>query len=225
MKQAQWMRVSSAWIAAIGLCLGGCDLIGGPAVVGSGKPARDMRTVSRFNAINVAGSGRLIVRQTGWESLKIQADDNILPLIESEVVNGELRLGIRDHGSVEPRTPIVYEVTVKDLNAIRLSGSLSARIDSIHTDQLDFSISGSGEATVSGSARRQTIDISGSGDYDASACAGQSAQVDISGSGHVIVRVLEDLDAGISGSGSIEYIGSPNVTAHISGSGGVHRRS
>jgi hypothetical protein len=216
------------WAVAVLVCLLACGCVvvgGGPVVVGSGKPAEEVRPVGRFDAIDIAGSGRLVFRQGDQESLKIEADDNVLPFIKSSVEGNELRLAFRNNVSLQARSLIVYTVTARDLKAVNLSGSVSAKLDSLSTDRLEIEISGSGDVAATGRAKDQRIEISGSGDYDGTACPGATGDVRISGSGHVVVNVSEHLDASVSGSGDVEYLGHPAVTAHVSGSGGVSRRS
>lgn len=204
----------------------GCDISGGgQVVVGSGKAAEESRTVGRFDVIDVTGSGRLIFRQGDAESLTIKADDNVLPFITSAVNDHELHLGIRNNVSLQTRSAIVYTVTARELKAVHLSGSVSAKLDSLTTDRLAITISGSGDVVAAGKAKEQTIEISGSGSYDGSACSGARGEAHISGSGHVILNLNEHLDATVSGSGDIEYLGHPSVNTHISGSGRVSGRS
>lgn len=194
-------------------------------VVGSGKVAEEARPVGRFDVIDVAGSGRLIFRQGDKESLTIKADDNVLPYITSTVDGNELHLGIRNNVSLQTHAPVVYTITARDLKAVRLSGSVDAKLDALSTDRLEVTLSGSGDVVASGRAANQKVEISGSGDYDGAACTGATGDVHISGSGHVVVNVSDHLDAHISGSGDIDYLGHPSVNTHVSGSGRVSGRS
>src|SRR5262245_44045700 len=52
-------------------------------VDGSGTPKTETRAVKDFTAISFSGVGKVIIEQTGTESLSVTADDNILPLLES----------------------------------------------------------------------------------------------------------------------------------------------
>ncbi|HXE55019.1 MAG TPA: head GIN domain-containing protein [Tepidisphaeraceae bacterium] len=218
---------ASAWVVVVLGCLlgGGCDVIGGQVVVGSGKASEESRAVGRFDVISIGGSGRLIFRQGDEESLKIKADDNVLQYLTSSVEGNELRLGVRGNTSLQTHSPIVYTVTARDLKAVHLSGSVAAQLDSVSTDRLEVSISGTGNVVVTGRAKQQTVDISGSGDYDGAACPGATGEVHISGTGHVIVNVSGHLDAHISGSGDVDYLGHPSVSSHVSGTGHISSRS
>lgn len=220
---------TSVWMAVMFVCLllgGGCEFVGGgQTIIGSGKVAEEARPVGPFDAIELGGSGRLIFRQGDEDSLKIKADDNVLPLITANVEGSTLHLGIRDNVSIETHSSIVYTVTAKTLKALRVSGSGSAKLESLSTERLDVRISGSGAVAASGRAEHQNVDISGSGDFDGKACVGAEADVRISGSGRAVVNVSERLDAHVSGSGDVDYVGHPSVNSVVSGSGRVSGRS
>lgn len=213
---------------------------------GSGNLITESRPVRGFDQIAVSGNGTLIVKQGAQESLTIEAEDNIMRKIRTEVRGDRLEIDL-DRGWRPdfswPRKPITYTVTVKDLEAVNLSGSgdleaanltvdrlkvelggsTDAWLDNITARDLEVRVSGSGNVRVSGTATGQELNISGSGDYDADGLASRDAQVQISGSGKVTVRVSEALDVRVSGSGDVDYIGNPRVEQNVSGSGNVRR--
>ena len=96
----------------------GCALFAGcvlTAISGSGHVVDEPRSVSGFSAVSLSGSGRLLIEQGETESLTITADDNLLPLIKSEVSGGRLELGSKDSmTNLRPSTEIVYKLTVKN---------------------------------------------------------------------------------------------------------------
>ena len=66
--------------------------------------------------------------------------------------------------------------------------------------------------------------MNGVGNYDAPDLESQTATVDVSGAGGVVIRVLNALDVAISGAGNVDYFGSPTVTQDISGAGRLTSR-
>jgi hypothetical protein len=224
------LGVSSCGVQEAGNFQGHSDVQGGDGVHGGSDGAQgsgDIRTEDRpvqgFSRIKAATFGTLTITQSGSESLSIEADDNILPLLTSEVRNGTLELGVRPNTWIS-NAHIAYTVTVKSLDEVELSGSGDARLVGIDTGALRISISGSGGVTSSGRAGDQRVQISGSGDYDGSDTGSKTATVDINGSGEAVLKVSDTLDVDINGSGDVEYIGDPAVNQDISGSGTVRRR-
>jgi len=221
----------------------GCVNMGGwQTVRGSGNIATETRNVSAFDRVSVAGAGELTLVQGEEESLTIEADDNLLPLIESEVVNGRLSIGPR-RVNLRPTTTVRYNLRLRDIRRLDLSGSVHATADSVKGDHfvviisgsgrmdlasldagtLTSSISGSGSTQVAGQVKQQKIHVTGSGSHGAKDLKCAEAEADISGSGHVSLWVVDSLTADISGSGRVEYRGNPRVTSHVSGSGRVRR--
>jgi Putative auto-transporter adhesin, head GIN domain len=191
---------------------------------GSGTLKTESRAVSGFTAIDLSGSGHLTIEQTGTESLTIEAEDNILPLLTSDVSNGTLRLGQKNDTNILTTKTINYRLTVRDLNELTVSGSGEVTAPSITVSTFTVTLSGSGSMTLGGTADTQTVTISGSGRYDAAKLASTSVTIDISGSGTAVVMPSDTLNATIGGSGTLEYIGNPTVTQNISGSGRISKR-
>lgn len=198
--------------------------IGSPSeAVGSGNVVSEPRPVAGFDLVRLSGSGNLLVEQTGAESLTIEAEDNILPLLRSDVENGVLILGLRPGVGIVTHKPIVFKLTVKELKGIDASGSGSIDVKGLDTDRFDFEGSGSMQAVVAGRAQEQDVSMSGSGKYNGEALTSRSASVNVSGSGDVVVNASDALDAQVSGSGNVRYVGNPSVTEKVSGSGSVGR--
>jgi hypothetical protein len=212
-------RGTVASLIGVFLLVASCSM-----ATGSGTPATENRPVSGFSNVDLSGSGELIIEQTGTESLTIEADDNLLPLLTSEVSGDTLHLGVRPNTSLRPRTPIIYRLTVSQLAGLELSGSSAVTASKIQADRLRVEISGSGRITVTGDAVDQELEISGSGEYRADQLLSRTLQARISGSGNAYVNVTESLDVEISGSGSLTYQGSPRISQQISGSGKLIER-
>jgi hypothetical protein len=214
-------RLLMVTVLMTGLSLGAC---GAESVRGSGNVTSERRDVGGFNEVELRGIGDLTVRQTGSESLTVEAEDNIIPVLKTEVENNRLTIGVEDNTAIQTTKPINYELTVKDLNALILSGSGNIDAADISTDELGVVLSGSGGVKAAGKADSQDVDISGSGSYRAENLESEKARVELDGSGTATVNVSDRLDARIRGSGSVEYYGDPTVSQDVSGSGRVRKR-
>lgn len=224
------MRHITRWALKIGLLVGavglaGCGLgaITGGGITGSGNLKTEVRQVSNFTQVDFSAVGTLTIAQTGVEGLTITADDNILPILTSDVSNGVLHLGAKDNQNYHPNTPITYALSVKTLNGLTLSGAGATQARNIDTQTLTVTMSGAGSATLQGKANDQQVTVSGVGSYDGSAFATKTAKVNVSGVGNAIVNASDTLDATVSGVGNVEYIGNPKVTSHVSGVGSVKK--
>ncbi len=194
------------------------------SIEGSGKVKSETRKAKGFTSLSLTGMGRVILEQTGKDSLSVSTDDNLLPYLTSEVKNGKLTLGIKNNTSFNTHNEITYKVTVRNLKELDISGSGDIDAKKIKTDKLQVVVSGSGTVTLQGEASSQEINVSGSGSFDGEKLKCKTAKIDIAGSGNGVVNTSEKLDANISGSGSVEYLGNPTLTQDVSGSGSITKK-
>jgi hypothetical protein len=235
----------NGWIAAmlllpIAFVFGACK-----TVKGSGTVVKERRDVSGFDGIALAGSGAVIVTQGDEESLVIEAEDNLIPLIETKVEDGILEIGTKDDNvTLAPTEPMVFHVGIKLFNSVSLAGSGRLESDGVKTGHLQVDlagsgkveisnldaervtvdIGGSGKAVLAGTTGSQTVNIAGSGSHDTPGLESRSATVNISGSGKAVVWAKDDLDVNLTGSGKVEYFGEPTLRQAILGSGKVLSR-
>lgn len=188
-----------------------------------GNVVSEQRDVNGFDEVELRGVGNLSVRQAGSESLTVEAEEDVLPKIRTEVENNRLIISPEPNTDIQTTEPINYKLTVKDLRGMEVSGSGDIDAEGISTDGLGMNISGSGAIKASGSANDQKIGISGSGIYRAEGLESKKAEVDVEGAGSAIVNASEVLKAKVSGAGFVEYIGDPTVEKDVSGAGRVSK--
>ncbi len=240
MKKISILLLSMLIIA--GFSLSACQNLN--VVRGSGNLISETRSVSGFDAIKLDGTGRLIITQGTTESLEIEAEDNILDELTSEVQGKTLMLGFQDQPwrtTLLPTKGIVYRLTVKDLTGITINGAGDLEMDSLETDSLDMTlngasqvkikalnaeelsveISGTGTITLGGAVSIQSVKIDGAGNYQAENLQTQSTMIDINGLGNGTVWATDTLDINIDGGGSLRFYGSPAVTQEINGLGNI----
>jgi hypothetical protein len=189
---------------------------------GSGNVITESRIVSGFDEIVLSGSGEVVVEVGGTESLTIEAEDNIMPLLTTEVRDGRLELSTKS--SISPTVTVIYTISAATLDGLSIGGSGDITAAGINAESFDAEISGSGQIEVTGTTDAIDLEISGSGRYAGANLVASIATVSVSGSGHALVNVTDTMDAEISGSGTVEYIGDPNVNSSISGSGDISQR-
>ena len=190
-------------------------------VNGSGNVISETRQVSGFSSIDLRGFGDVTIQQGDTESLLIEGDDNIVPLLTSTVRDGQLILDTKNTIQIGNVTKLRFNVTVKELDGINMSGAGNVMGADINTEKITVRLSGTGNLTLSGTVGEQDVELSGVGNYDGNAFASKQAHVRVSGLGNAGVRVSDDLDALVSGMGSITYIGRPSTTKQISGAGSI----
>jgi len=229
---------------AMVIFMSGCDTL--RTVRGTGDMTAETRELNSFSAVDLASIGNVIVEYGERESLRIEAEENLLPYLESEIEGGTLKLGHREGINILPTQGIFYYLTVRELDEvrvsglgnidvprlegtqveIRLSGAGDINVEEVNTKKLDVLLSGLGNLTIdSGEVANSDIQLKGAGSYNAGNMASEVVTVDVSGMGSAAVWARDSLDATISGGGSVQYEGRPQVTQQITGLGEVRASS
>ncbi len=209
-------------------------------VRGSGNVIAEERDVSDFHKVHLSGVGNLIITQGEAESLTIEADDNIVPIIETDVSGERLDIGFKRGYTFTPSTTIKFYLTVVSLDEISLSGAGNIDCEGFETEVLQFDVSGAGDVdfdleaervevvvsgagniVLSGKVDSQEIEINGAGKYNGEDLESRECVISVSGAGSATVDVSELLDVEINGVGNVYYTGSPSVKQDISGLGKI----
>jgi hypothetical protein len=214
-------------------------------VSGSGKIITESRSVSGFNSVIFAGLGELNITQGSSEGLTIEAEDNIMPHILTNVTNGVLTISMDKENwqnVVRPTRNVKFTLKVRSLGGLELSGlgnvtmpalqadSLALKVGgagnisivSLNTGKVTCTMSGAGNVSLGGKVTSQTITLSGLGNYSAGDLDSQQATITVSGAGGATVWARSSLSVKISGAGSVSYYGTPTLTKDISGLGVIN---
>ena len=208
------------------------------------------RHLSGFNAVHLAGSFDVYITQGATESVKVEAPEDVIGHIVTEVEGGVLKIyNKNDHfhwGDLfgGGHRKIAIYVSAKDLNSISVTGSgdmffkeglhtnslrlkvsgSGDMVGKINVKTLESSISGSGDMTLSGHAENSTVSVVGSGDYRAHNLVTVNTAVRVAGSGDASINASNKVDASVSGSGDIRYTGGAKIiSSSKSGSGDIGR--
>ncbi len=213
------------------------------SVRGSGNVVAEHREVTAFTGFDILERGTVELRVGLENSLTVQAEANILPLLETDIRDGILVLG-QSTTNIQPTRPIRYLVTVRELDFIRARGSSRVEamspiavdqltiqslgasritIEQLDANTLTTEVAGSGSVTLGGTTTEQNITLGGPGRYIARELTSIRATVLLTGAGNITINVSDQLDATVSGSGNINYVGEPTVTSNVSGAGRIRR--
>ena len=223
---------------------GPMDWVGGAKVQGSGKVVKQTRALAHFTGVNLNVPGDMVLRLGNTESITIETDDNVLPLIESVIEDGVLKIRpVKRNTNLHTRHMKII-VMAKDIDRLALSGSGSIDSDALKAAKLSFDIGGSGSINVkgidaeavaislggsgdmksgAGRANSLSVSIGGSGDVDVGRVQASDASVSVAGSGEAIVWAKTGLSVTIAGSGDVNYYGDPKVSTSVVGSGDITR--
>ena len=198
--------------------------LGGSGVRGSGNVKTEARSVIGFASIAFKSEGKVIVQQTGKESLTISAEDNLLPLLESRVADNVLYLGTFNNADINPTKPIEFVMEVKSLESFKMTGVGSIDAKGIQGKHLTIALTGVGNMTIEGNADSLDLSLEGVGSYQGEAFKTKKTTVQSEGVGSAVVNASEQLDVSVSGVGGVEYVGSPTIQKSGKGLGQVKQK-
>jgi hypothetical protein len=229
-------------LVSLTLFIQGCA--GLRTVRGTGDMASEEREVSGFTAVDFAGIGTVLIEIGEDEALQIEAEDNLLQYIETEVRGDTLHIELREGVNIIPTQSMFFHLTARELDrlsvsglgnidtpglesnqfSVNISGGGDINLDELEANELSVDISGLGDLHVDdGSVEKQTISISGGGNYNGQDFTSNIAKVVISGLGSATVWATEELEVDISGGGSVRYKGDPTVDENVSGIGRIEK--
>lgn len=200
------------------LALGGCHF----GVRGSGVRKTEKRSLPSFNAIETSGAFEVQVSCQKPASFEIEGDDNILPLIQTEVRNGVLQ--VSSTKGYRTKLPIVLRIAVPDLASIRSTGAGKFHVSDLKNESFEIRTTGAATIIVEGQSKSVKISSTGAGKIDSHNLLAGKVEVSVTGAASVDVYAGEQLDVTVSGAGRVTYSGDAKVSKHISGAGQVSKK-
>lgn len=199
-------------------------------IIGNGNITKDSRSVERFDKISAAGpfEVRLVSGKQG--EVSVEADNNIVDLVTTEVKNNTLKIAPREGRLFKSSkgNKVIVRVQVESIAELALTGSGSinsktplkgnVRILLEGTGKIDVDIasgnaeavlSGSGDIVLNGKADSFKCTITGSGEVKAEKLQSQVVDVTITGSGDAKVFTNSSITGRITGSGNVAFAGNP----------------
>lgn len=217
------------------------DMNFNPGVKGNGNVQIEDRTINEsFTAIHASEGLDVYLTQGNDESVSVEADENLLDLIITEVVDGNtLKLHCKENIGRSKSQKVM--ITFKDISKIvSTSGSDVYSTNTINAENLELkSTSGSdmkldvnasvlnckstsgSDLKISGKTDRLIAEATSGSDIKAGNLIAQSSQVKATSGADITVNTQKELTAKASSGGDIKYYGNPEKVSksdNVSGS-------
>jgi hypothetical protein len=206
-------------------------------VRGSGRIERELRDLPAFDAVSVHSGIHASVDMGEQAPVQIDADDNILPLVVTEVVDRTLEIRFASHGSIWSSETVQVRVRIPRVRALSASGGaeLRARVDAddlavtssggaevrvtaMNASRLRVDGSGGSRVQLAGSADDVKLHISGGTRVRAASLAARTVRVKGSGGASAEIRATDTLRGSLSGGSTVRLLGP--ASSRVSTSGG-----
>ncbi len=220
-----------------------CEEMGFGCIRGNGDLTTENRVVSDFNGVELNGSFTVYVDSSTETSILVEADENLLDEIRTQVRGNNLIVETYRDRCLNSKNDITIYITTPEIEDIVLNGSGRIYCDYFETPELQVELNGSGsifidyvytndaELELNGSGSiRGTVDtyaadiqVDGSGIIRLEGSA-HHADMDITGSGSILAREFftDNTNVEITGSGNAEVYAADLLEARITGSGIIY---
>lgn len=217
-----------------------CIIDGFTGIRGNGAIITEDRTVNAdFDVIKVQQGINVYLTQGSDVEITVEADENIMDLLITEVRNGELKIYFEKN--VNRATRNVY-LTANDISSIKTSSGASVKsentiqtsnleLDSssgssiklrVNADEIDSSTSSGAHMDLYGTTEYLSAKASSGSHIDAEDLKSKNALAKASSGANIDLHVENSLTAKASSGGDIDYVGSPrNINKDTSSGGSV----
>jgi hypothetical protein len=196
--------------------------------------------VSGVDKVSLEMEGDLDIQVGDEEQLIVEAEDNLLPYILTEVRGGRLTIHTQNGADLRALRPVRFHLTVTGLEALEITSSGDITSEPLQAERFDIRVTSSGDLNLAGlSASNLGVEITSSGDvniaggqvsemnarlsssgnFETEGLPAQRANVTLSSSGDARIRVSDALQALLSSSGNLYYHGDPDLDVTATSSG------
>jgi len=213
-------------------------------VTGNGDVKKEERKTTEFTGVKTSSAIDVYLSQGKGHRIVVEADENLLEYIVTEVKDDVLRVypddvNIRraermrvyvtmenvEYISASSAGDVIGETPVKT-ETLKISASSSGDVKlEVYAKELFLKTSSAGDITLKGTADYVEASTSSAGDIKAYELETKEADLSSSSAGDIKITVTKRLKARASSAGDIYFYGNPeNVDAKSSSSGDVVRK-
>lgn len=214
----------------------------GKRIKGNNKVTTEDRSTSNFAGVSSYGNYDVYVAIGSPASVKIEAESNILPYIETFVEENILTVRSKKEVWLSPRKKIKVFVTAPRFMQLHSNGSGdilgqtpisdSSKLDlkvrgngkiqlDVDAPEVKAELTGNGDIQLKGQSRFFDCKLQGNGNLRAFDLMAEETKVHILGNGDAEVYASVKLDVSIGGNGQVRYKGNAQPSTHITGNGNI----
>lgn len=208
-------------------------------VAGNGNKTSEIRMIDGFTKINVRGRMVVILTQGANTELKINADSNLIPLVETKVEEGELIITLKEQVR-EGDIITLYVTADHNLSAMEIAAGCTIETPEVLAgDNLDVNTSAGAQTklslkykelfleassgsyvTLSGTSDKAVINFSSGSNIDAENLEIEMAEAEGSSGGNASIKVAKELKVDVSSGANLTYSGNAMISTMKQSSGG-----
>lgn len=207
--------------------------------------AKEFRTVSDFDKLEVEGVFEVDVTYSSTEEIEIDAPENLMEYIELNVRSKTLSIEIDKNTQITSSCSIKVHIKTAKLNGFELSGASSVELNNtlkdndlsiessgaanfkgdVEVNEADLELSGASTVNLSGNAAEASLELSGASQVNNYNFKVDNLNVDLSGASSAQIASSKTIKGDLSGASSLTYKGKPSTkSVSISGAAKLNKR-
>ena len=216
------LLLAIAATAAVAAVAAGCgDVSWEPEatpVTGTGALTTDDRTAGEFTRVSVGAPMKVVVRAGPETKVTLEAQQDLLPLITTQVVDGQLVVNVPRPGIVS-NEPITLTIVAPAIASLALSGGAIGYLESMG-DALSLDAAGGSSITAIGKAKELALATSAGSKVELAELAVENAKVTMSDGSTATLNVSSSV-TGVASGGSTLILTQPPAVVSVETSGGA----
>lgn len=172
-----------------------------------------------FDEVSLSGPIDLTVVQGDEQSLVVQAESQLMEVLEYDVRGSELMVGFKDKVKCLKSTKGVRVIaTVPDLQWISIDGD--SEIDnegSLQLADLTIECHGEGEVELVGTVDRQFFVVDGKMEVENFGMISRETRIEVNGKAEFEVNCTDELYIDVNGKADVAYKGNPRIYQDVNG--------
>ena len=213
------MKLLNSIVLFAAILFSSCEEQNEPQIQGSPTIVSQKREVGSFESVHIASVIDATII-TGVQNVSLEANDNIVDLVKTEVVDNILYIDLEDgnYGEIS----INFSISNPVLNELSTVGVNNVVVSELNqSEELTLNIEGVGNIQMNGSINELIVNSGGSSNLEAFDFLANTCEVNLTGVGNIQVTVADKMFGALSGVGNILYKGSPEIDVDITGVGNI----
>jgi len=180
-----------------------------PTVRGSGVGSFETRQLPPFTRLKVGGALEVTINVGKVAPLELRGEDNLIKLVPSTVVDGELELA--PEAALHNTQPLRLTLGTERLDQVLAAIACRVTVHGVKSDAFTVNTGGAARVTIDGSASKLTAIARRGSQLDLSGFAAGDVTANATDSAHLRLGYVEKLDITQAGAAMVTYRGKPDI--------------
>lgn len=185
---------------------------------GEGPLKQEERTLGAFEALRVNQSYIVEIEWGKPQKLVVEADESLLPLIETKLENKTLIIQNKTGKVLSSNNPIKIALSVPLLQQVHAKGASRLVFTGLTGDKLALDLEGGHQVRmVGGVLQNLQIKANGGAQLESLMLQAQNVDIQLNGGASARLRAEKKLKVKAAGACKVEYKGTPEITQNLTG--------